>query len=329
MATETSKIITVMKVLLAFLLTIAIAGGAAIALYVKSIRDNPNKAFANTVNFQAVDDEGVVHTYNQGVISFLIVGIDSNDEREKRREGYRSDVMMICVIDTDKNQASLISVPRDTKARVQVLNASGKPTKMINTKINASMAYGYGPDKFGYQNTLAAINDLLNSTGVQVNPIQHYIGADMDDFVKIANLMGGVDVELPQNVPGFGSKGETVHLEGEKALTYVRIRSGKGLTGSDTDRTTRQRGFIKAVAMKMQQQGAMKTIPQIYNDAINKGCIQTNLSLDQIYAISASMQDINFEEVVFAMVPGYFKTESGASYWFVNKTDFKQMILDL
>lgn len=329
MVVNSQKLIRTMKILLGVLLTAGVGCAAAVGLYVKGIWDDPTKSFGGGANFVVTDDAGVTHQYNQGIISFLIVGLDSNEEREAAHKGYRSDVIMVCVVDTQKNQASLISVPRDTRSRVQVLNSEGKPTKMVTTRINAAFSYGFSPDKYGYQNTMAAVNELFNVDGVKIDPITTYIGADMDNFVHVANLLGGVDLQLPYDVPGFGAGGEWIHLEGEKALDYVCIRKGKGLTGMDTDRTERQRGFLKAVAVKMQQLGALSTIPKLYNDCVRQGYVQTNLTIEQIYALSASIDQIDMESVVFEMLPGYINDNEGVGYWHVNRTQLKKMILDL
>lgn len=329
MVVNTQKLLRTLKIVLAVLITIGVVFGAAVALYLKGIADDPTKAFGKSANFVVTDDSGVTHEYNQGVVSFLIVGLDSSEERENNSMGYRADVIMVCVVDTNNKQASLISVPRDTKARVQVLNSEGKPTRMVTTRINAAFSYGFSPDKYGYQNTLDAVNDLFSVDGVKIDPITTYVGADMDDFVMAANLIGGVDLQLPHDVPGFGSGGDWIHLEGERALDYVRIRKGKGLTGMDTDRTERQRGFLRAVAGKMQQEGALKTVPKIYNECVREGYIHTNMTIDQMYAISASLEDIYLDTVVFSMLPGYINDNEGVGYWHVNKTDLKSMILDI
>lgn len=329
MVVNSTKLIRTMKVVLAILITLGIIFASAVALYFKRIWDDPSKSFNTAGNYVFTDESGVSHEYNQGVISFLIVGLDSSEEREDDNMGYRADTIMVCVVDTDNNTASLVSIPRDTKARVQVLNAQGKPTKMVTTKINAAFSYGFSPDKFGYENTLSAVNELFNSTGVKINPISNYIGADMDDFVAIANLMGGVPVQLRQDIPGIGKAGEWVPLQGEKALEFVRIRKGKGLTGMDTDRTERQRDFIKAMAVRLQELGGRESIIRLYNDCVNNGLVKTNLTIEQVYALSASVENIDLDTVIFEMMPGYINDAEGEGYWHVNKTQLKTMVLDL
>lgn len=329
MVVNSKKMIRSMKIMLAVLITVVVVFAGAAALYLKSIKDDPSKMFGGNANFSVTDEAGNKHQYNQGTIAFAIVGLDSSGEREDANMGYRSDVMMVCVVDTDNNQASIISIPRDTKARVQVLNSEGKPTRMVTTKMNAAFSYGFSPDKYGYENTLAAINELFKSSGVNISPITTYIGADMDDFVMAANLIGGVELQLPQDVPGFGSQGEWVHLNGDRALDYVRIRSGGRLSGMDTDRTDRQRGYIKAVASRIQQLGSLATVPKIYNECVKEGYIKTNLTVEQMYAISSSLENIKMDEVMFTMLPGYVNDNEGPGYWHVNKTQLKAMILDV
>ena len=70
-------------------------------------------------------------------------------------------------------------------------------------------------------NTVRAVSDLLSGIG-----IDYYISMNMDGVGVLNDSIGGVDVEVLddfEDVPEF-KKGETVHLTGDLALTYVRGR---------------------------------------------------------------------------------------------------------
>ena len=49
-----------------------------------------------------------------GVVNILLLGIDSNAEREAASKGYRSDVMIVLTLNGQTNEVSMLSIPRDT-----------------------------------------------------------------------------------------------------------------------------------------------------------------------------------------------------------------------
>lgn len=321
-----AKTIKILKTIVISLTVLGIGLGGFIYYNYSDLLRNPSKAFNNKDSgFEYVDADGKTHLYNEGIISFMIYGLDSDTARQKRSEGWRTDVMMACVVDTEKNKASLVSVPRDTRAQVQMLNSEGKPTKTTTTKLNGAFAYGGGPDKFGYENSLNAVNKALKVDKIQFEPIEYYVGMDLDGFVAIADTVGGVTVTLPENVPNVGKTGETVTVKGDSARQFIQYRGG----GGDLTRTTRQREYMKECAKKLKNDNPTKNIPKLYKEFTEKGYLKTNMDTNQITALAYSLLKIDLDEINFDMVPGNAQTINGASYFIIDEDEWADKIKQL
>ena len=167
-------------------------------------------------------------------VNVLILGTDRTyDDRGKPIEGpVRADVIMLASVNPRVNRVYLVSIPRDTKARI--------PGHGTN-KINASHTYG------GQDLTRRTVEDLL---GV---PIDRYVEVDFQGFVRIIDALGGVEIDVDKDMHyvdragGFKvdlKKGRQV-LDGAKALGYVRYRAD---ALGDISRVRRQQILLKAVA---------------------------------------------------------------------------------
>ena len=159
----------------------------------------------------------------------LVAGEDTSSYRRSIGvEGFRTDALMVVSVSADKSRIDLISLPRDT---VDVPMATGK---IYHGKINAIS------ETFGIEALRGAMATLL---GV---PIDRYVRVDMDDFVWMVDVVGGIQVEVQTRI--FDSK---VHLnlqpgltemDGPTALAFTRTRAD-----SDYARASRQQQVILAL----------------------------------------------------------------------------------
>ncbi|MDI7246134.1 MAG: LCP family protein [Bacillota bacterium] len=167
-------------------------------------------------------------------VNILILGTDRTyDDHGKPMEGpVRADVIMLASVNPQVNKIYLVSIPRDTRARI--------PGHGTN-KVNASHTFG------GQDLTRRTVEDLV---GV---PIDRYVEADFQGFVRIVDALGGVEIDVDKDMRyvdragGFKvdlKKGRQV-LDGAKALGYVRYRAD---ALGDISRVRRQQTLLKAVA---------------------------------------------------------------------------------
>ncbi|MFB6790535.1 LCP family protein [Streptomyces olivaceus] len=184
--------------------------------------------------------------------NYLIVGSDSRegmtDDQKKDlhtgdAEGKRTDSMMI--LHTGDSGSTLISLPRDSDVEIPsfVGSESGKeyPGTGRRTKLNAAYAED-GPELL--------VRTIEHNTGLRLD---HYVEIGFAGFANIVDAVGGVDIDIPQDIKDKKSgadlkKGEQT-LNGEEALAFVRTRYA--LAGSDLDRTKNQQKFLSALASQV------------------------------------------------------------------------------
>lgn len=179
---------------------------------------------------------------NPMVTNILLIGTD-----EESGGASRSDSMILLSLDFLHSKIKLTSFLRDCQVDIP---SSGK--KM---KLNAACVYG------GAQ----LVCDTIEYN-FRVN-INHYIKVDFEMFTKIIDELGGIDVEVTQKEAEFINRttrqtiqsGEKVHLNGEEALVYARIRK----LDSDYMRTYRQRQIISAMIEKFKSTSPFSLIKTV------------------------------------------------------------------
>jgi LCP family protein required for cell wall assembly len=138
----------------------------------------------------------------------------------------------------DQGKAALLSVPRDTRVAIDGTWLS------IRSIMRMPMVATSCPG-----------SQLSSCWGV---PIDHYIIIDIKSFERIIDAIGGVDINVEKRMhyedPWDDDGGLVIdlypgeqHMDGKKAIQYVRYRDGEG----DIGRIGRQQKFMKAVLAKM------------------------------------------------------------------------------
>jgi len=238
------------------------------------------------------------------MLSILFCGGDYMASRAGRVAGERSDMIMVCAINGSEKKATLISIPRDTRALVaKVDQNSGKVMEEQYDKINSAFAYGGGPDRYSYQNTMRCVETFLNTEGTFGISIRHYTGLNVDGIPHIADALGGVTLKLTEDFPGIGQKGETVTLKGQKAIDFVRERHA--FASSDLARTQHQQAFMIALAKKVQKMGAAESIIRLYNEVTKY--VNTNLITDEMVALSIILDKIDVDSIEHFTIPGEWR----------------------
>ncbi|PFR37890.1 LytR family transcriptional regulator [Bacillus cereus] len=205
-------------------------------------------------------------------ISILLMGTD-----QRESETSRSDSLMLFTLNPQKKSMKITSIPRDTYTEI-----IGKGKK---DKINHAYAFG------GIDMAVKTMENFLNV------PVDHYIEVNMAGFKDIVDAVGGVDVNNDLDFTSRDThfaKGE-IHLDGEKALKYTRMRYED--PRGDFGRQMRQRQVIQAVIKK----GASVSSLASYGDvlkAIEKN-VKTSLTQDQMFDIQKNYKDCmqNSEEI--------------------------------
>ena len=190
----------------------------------------------------------------------LVAGADTS---ANRRAGgltdWNTDALMVISISVDKSRITMMSLPRDT---VDMPMADGS---IDRRKVN-SIA-----QRFGMEALRGAMASLL---GV---PIDRYIRVDMDDFTRMVDAVGGIDVDVKTRI--FDAKVHLnlspgpAHLDGTQALAFSRTRFD-----TDYGRAARQQQVILALVRKWLDPSLGSLIGSI--QAMSS--LQTDIGLDEL-----------------------------------------------
>ena len=267
-------------VLLVLAFIVAAAAGAIFAS--SSLFDE--KPVAKKTEMMASGDKTVV----------MLMGVD-----EREGDVGRSDTLMIATLDPKKKKAAILSIPRDTRVKIQGHGFD---------KINAAYAYG------GYKLTQSTVENLL---GVEM---EHYVLINVNAFTKIIDAIGGVDINVEKRMyyedPWDDNGGLVInlypgqqHMDGKTAITYVRYRDEEG----DIGRIARQQKFMQAVMDKLTSPAIIPRIPAIIGEVVD--CIDTDLSVKQMIEFMSALKDAQARGLQTEMLPGTPLYIGGISYW--------------
>ncbi len=189
---------------------------------------------------------GTKYRYNSDIVSVLFLGIDRTTQRGGRQinqNGYQADTLMVAAMNTKTRDITLINIPRDTVTDVMKFDGMGEYAAKTPSPICTAHSFGDGDVTSG-QMTEAAVSNLLYGI-----PVNCFISMDIDGIDKAAGLVGGVPVEIIEDMTMIDpemKKGETFVLDENTAENYVRDRQLPGMSGLNTDRMKRQMQFSEA-----------------------------------------------------------------------------------
>ncbi len=198
----------------------------------------------------------------QQPFTVLLVGVDKRSVPED--DSVRSDTLIVVHVNPYEGWASMLSIPRDSVAKIPYLGMH---------KINAAYTYGYAnatdlyrkdtePDAAGAALAAETVERFL---GLKIDYIAQ---VDFGGFEEIVNTLGGITVDVTQPVldaeyptENFGF--ERIYIpvglqvfDGQVALRYARSRH----SGTDFDRSRRQQQVLRALLREVQRRGLLNQV---------------------------------------------------------------------
>ena len=230
--------------------------------------------------------------------NILLLGCDSYSKNNHTR----SDSMIIVSINRERQQVKMTSLMRDTWII--------QPGTSKHRKLTELCAVG-GPEM-----TIQAIEDNF---GVEIDD---YALISMEGIAEIIDLLGGVDIDVTEaerkalnkglfdlsslsGMEKLQESGENVHLNGNQATAFARIRK----IDSDYVRTNRQRTVLMAMARKLKDGASAGTLLTIVNVLLNY--VETDLSISDILEIGTVGLDMDLSTVEELRLPADGTFESG------------------
>ena len=250
-------------------------------------------------------EEGLLTAKDKATI--MIMGVD-----EREDDVGRSDTLMIASIDPKRNKAALLSVPRDTRVKIKGHGFD---------KINA--AYAYGKERL-------AQDTVENLLGLNID---HYIIINTKSFKRIIDAIGGIDIEVEKRMhyedPWDDDGGLVIdfrpgkqHMDGAKAITYVRYRDEEG----DIGRIRRQQAFMKACVDKIVSPSIIPRLPMVIKEIAE--AVNTDLTFRQMLEFVGTLKEAKSNGLRAEMVPGRPLYIDGISYWIADLTKLRTTVAD-
>jgi LCP family protein required for cell wall assembly len=179
---------------------------------------------------------------------------------------YRTDAILMIVLDPDLMKINVVSFPRDLWVQVpglwemkinQVMQLGGFDAVAGMFEAN----FGLRPDYYVMTNFNGFKQFIDNRGGVDVN-----VASDFSDTCDLPQQDANGDCNVSQGV---------VHMDGPTALWYVRART----TSNDLDRTRREQEVLFALAKKLISVQSITQLSSMKNEIEEN--VQTNMTIDQ------------------------------------------------
>ena len=234
---------------------------------------------------QELNEDGVWYGKKKNVSAYLIIGVDQGGEApiaSSTSGGGQCDVLDLVVIDDTAKTYGILQINRDTITGVDITDWDGDVVASIDQQISFAHAYSNGSAS-SCENVVRAVSRLLG--GIEVNG---YCSLRYSAIPSLNDALGGVRVKIEDDFSRYDAtlvQGETVELNGEQALHYVRGRTNVG-DGSNASRMRRQRTYISAFEARLREEmkGNGAIISSLYNAA--QPYLVTNLSSGTITTLA-------------------------------------------
>lgn len=334
---KSSILLRVLVILVVILFVLSLLGvSTVLILRQKGMNDiNKNKddvviqTYENAVSYddsgKTVEYKGQKYVYNENIVTAVFLGIDDKSVSVNISDEYgvagQADTIMVLAYDTKAGTASILTVPRDTVADVDIYSASGKFARTEKMQICLSFAYGDGGES-SCENVVKSLERVL--LGV---PIDHYFSLRVRGVDALNAAVGGIELTSLETIGQF-VEGEKIHLQGTDARYYV-TRRDRSKIDSDTLRRKRQVQYIKAFVSKTLTLAKkdISIITTLYNTA--KQYSVTDISLSSAVYIAGELISNSVQITNVASLAGeYVSTESFPEYR-LNKEAVYETILEI
>jgi len=225
-------------------------------------------------------------------ISLLILGTDGESAASDE-----TDALMLIYLDTETENAFLLSIPRDLYIEVPGYGQA-----------RAGSVYGLGKQDTATDG-LTLVQETISATlGL---PVQHVALLRFDGFVALIDAIGGVDIAVPQPIEdptfpdGYGGHDPlfipagTHHFDGALALRYARTRVAPT---PEFDRAFRQQQLIIAMHDRVTQFDLLPDLiaqaPALWSAIA--GSVETDLSLSDVIELALPAAGLTADDITTA-----------------------------
>lgn len=330
-------IFKILVIIIAVLFFLAILGGGALLIMHRRGMNDINKkkeeatikTIENVVSYdesgKTVEYNGQKYVYNEDIITAVFLGIDDKSVSVNITDEYgtagQADTIMLLAYDTKSGDVSILTIPRDTVADVDVYSASGKFARTEKMQICLSFAYGDGGEA-SCENVIKSIERIL--MGI---PIDSYFSLRVRGVDALNAAVGGVELTSIETIGQF-VKGEKIRLTGTAARFYCTSRD-RSKIDSDALRRQRQIQYVKAYAAKVMSMAKddIGIITKLYNTA--KQYSVTDISLSSAVYIGSELVESSAQINRVTSLKGEYVATGKFPQFIVDEESTYETILDI
>ena len=231
--------------------------------------------------------------------AFLVVGSDSrsdtDDTEEVARgdvEGQRSDAILYVSLSQERDELSVLSLPRDL-----LVERDGRKQRLGNTFMD-----GAG----------ALVATVQEEFGL---PVHHYAKVTFGGFIDAVDTLGGVELCLEDDLvdrdAGADLEAGCRHRSPEDALAFVRSRQGER---ADLERIERQQRFIRAALEELTERRLLADVPQLFDlveDVAGNVVTDDRLSTREMLGLADEVRDVVDDDIPMGTIPAYPEIVNG------------------
>ncbi len=211
--------------------------------------------------------------------------------------GKRSDTMILMHLSKERDQVTMISLPRDSLVRIPAwTDSTGTKHPAGTNKLNAAFAFG-GPK--------LTIDTIEANTGVTID---HYVEVDFAGFASMVDALGGVPICVKQPIQdsksGLDLPKGTTDLDGAQALSFVRARYFD--PRADIGRIERQQKFLGAMFRRATATDVLLNplkLKSFLDATLQSVTTDKGINRDDIVALAAKLKRVAAGDVAFLTVP--------------------------
>lgn len=229
-------------------------------------------------------------------INVLLLGVD-----EREGDSGRSDTMILLSANPNTNSLKMVSIPRDTYVTIP----------------------GYGKDKINHAYAFGGVGLSVQTVEEAFNiPVHFYARVNMQGFEQGVEALGGVTVtnDTAFTQGGMEFPAGEIHLSGEEALEYIRMR--KEDPRGDLGRNERQREVVTAAMDKAASFSSITRVGEILG--ILGENVTTNLDQGQMQTLFLDYRGI-MSNVETLEISGSGDMINGIWYLIVPDEEFQRI----
>lgn len=270
-----------------------------------------------------IQKDGLLYRQKPYVETYLFMGVDTSGKAEESESHFRSgqaDVQMVLVVDHSAQSWQLLQLNRDSMVEVPVLSLWGNVVGWQTQQLALAHAFGDGLE-LSCENNVRAVSRLMWD-----QPIDGYYALNMDAVGLLNDFVGGVTVTVTDDFRAADASlklGETLRLNGEQAVTFVRGRKTVA-DGTNINRMGRQKQYMASFIERCRAMDETEA-----EEALRMAEAYTVSDMSRVQMIRMLVRLRGYEQKEMLTVDGYNDLSGSFAEYYLDEKDLQGVLLSL